>query len=33
MAFLTGHPDSAWNDSLFLGALAETFKPGGKDDD
>ena len=23
MAFLTGHPDSAWNDSLFLGALAD----------
>lgn len=23
MAFLTGHPDSAWNDSLFLGALAQ----------
>jgi glucose/arabinose dehydrogenase len=23
LAFLTGHPDSAWNDSLFLGALAE----------
>ena len=22
MAFLTGHPDSAWNDSLLLGALA-----------
>jgi glucose/arabinose dehydrogenase len=22
MAFYTGHPDSAWNDSLFLGALA-----------
>lgn len=23
MAFYTGHPDSAWNDSLFLGALAD----------
>lgn len=23
MAFLTGHPESAWNDSLFLGALAD----------
>ncbi|MBD9368122.1 PQQ-dependent sugar dehydrogenase [Xanthomonas sp. XNM01] len=23
MAFLTGQPDSAWNDSLFLGALAQ----------
>jgi glucose/arabinose dehydrogenase len=23
MAFLTGHPDSSWNDSLFLGALAD----------
>ena len=23
MAFLTGHPGSAWNDSLFLGALAQ----------
>ncbi len=23
MAFLVGHPDSAWNDSLFLGALAD----------
>ena len=23
MAFLVGHPGSAWNDSLFLGALAE----------
>jgi len=23
MAFLTGHPDSAWNNSLFLGALAD----------
>ena len=23
MAFLTGHPASAWNDSLFLGALAD----------
>lgn len=23
MAFLTGHPASAWNDSLFLGALAQ----------
>ena len=22
MAFLTGHPESAWNNSLFLGALA-----------
>jgi glucose/arabinose dehydrogenase len=22
-AFLTGHPESAWNDSLFLGALAD----------
>jgi aldose sugar dehydrogenase len=24
MAFYTGRPDSAWNDSLFLGALAES---------
>lgn len=23
MAFYTGHPDSPWNDSLFLGSLAE----------
>jgi glucose/arabinose dehydrogenase len=23
MAFYTGHPQSAWNDSLFLGALAD----------
>lgn len=23
MAFLTGHPDSRWNNSLFLGALAD----------
>lgn len=23
MAFYTGHPDSPWNDSLFLGALAQ----------
>jgi glucose/arabinose dehydrogenase len=23
MAFYTGHPDSPWNDSLFLGALAD----------
>lgn len=23
MAFYVGHPDSAWNDSLFLGALAD----------
>lgn len=23
LAFLTGHPRSAWNDSLFLGALAD----------
>jgi len=23
MAFLVGHPESAWNDSLFLGALAD----------
>lgn len=23
MAFHTGHPDSSWNDSLFLGALAD----------
>jgi glucose/arabinose dehydrogenase len=23
MAFFTGHPDSPWNDSLFLGALAD----------
>jgi glucose/arabinose dehydrogenase len=23
MAFLTGHPDSHWNNSLFLGALAD----------
>src|SRR5690606_19159512 len=23
MAFLTGHPGSPWNDSLFLGALAQ----------
>jgi aldose sugar dehydrogenase len=23
MAFLRGHPESAWNDSLFLGALAD----------
>jgi glucose/arabinose dehydrogenase len=23
MAFLAGHPESAWNDSLFLGALAD----------
>jgi glucose/arabinose dehydrogenase len=23
MAFLTGHPESAWNDSLLLGALAD----------
>ncbi|MCY1251004.1 Aldose sugar dehydrogenase YliI [compost metagenome] len=23
MAFLTGKPDSTWNNSLFLGALAE----------
>ena len=23
MAFLVGHPQSAWNDSLFLGALAD----------
>ena len=23
MAFLTGHPESAWNDSLFLGSLVE----------
>jgi glucose/arabinose dehydrogenase len=23
MAFYTGHPGSAWNDSLFLGALAD----------
>jgi aldose sugar dehydrogenase len=23
MAFLVGHPDSAWNNSLFLGALAD----------
>ena len=24
MAFLTGHPESAWNDSLFLGSLVES---------
>jgi aldose sugar dehydrogenase len=23
MAFLVGHPESAWNNSLFLGALAD----------
>ena len=23
MAFYTGHPDSAWNNSLLLGALAD----------
>jgi glucose/arabinose dehydrogenase len=23
MAFYTGHPESPWNDSLFLGALAD----------
>ncbi|MEO5835069.1 MAG: PQQ-dependent sugar dehydrogenase [Thermomonas sp.] len=23
MAFLVGHPDNAWNDSLFIGALAD----------
>jgi glucose/arabinose dehydrogenase len=23
MAFYTGHPGSPWNDSLFLGALAD----------
>jgi glucose/arabinose dehydrogenase len=23
MAFYTGHPESSWNDSLFLGALAD----------